>query len=204
VALDAALPRVVRRAVDAEGTAAGRHHVAIAPAIASATTSPPTITSVGTLRARGEAGTGAATDALAPDPLDNATLETDALAALAAYAGALDANDLNGGASQLIELAARANRYVEERAPWKLAKDAAHAAALDTVLATLARTVARLAVLALPFMPGKAAEIWNALGTGRPIGTLRWDDGRDPAVAGRAVGQPPILYPKPATGVVSR
>ncbi|HXV90895.1 MAG TPA: methionine--tRNA ligase [Gemmatimonadales bacterium] len=131
-------------------------------------------------------------------------LESDARAALAAYAAALDANDLSGGAALVIELAARANRYVEERAPWKLARDPGQAAALDAVLGTLARTVARLAVLALPFMPGKAAEIWDALGTGRPIGTVRWDDGQEPAVAGRVVAQPPILYPKPATGTISR
>ena len=140
---------------------------------------------------------------LVPAGAIDPALETDARVALAAYAAALDASDLSGGASQLIELAARANRYVEERAPWKLAKDAGQAAALDTVLATLARTVARLAVLALPFMPGKAGEVWEALGTGRPIGTVRWDDVREPAVAGWRLARPPILFPKPAVGTVS-
>ena len=132
------------------------------------------------------------------------TLETDTRAALAAYEAALDAYDLSGGATQLIELAARANRYVEERAPWKLAKDPGQAAALDAVLATLARTVARLAVLALPYMPDRAAHLWDALGTGRSIDAARWDDALEPAVEGLAVAQPPILYPKPAVNTVSR
>jgi methionyl-tRNA synthetase len=131
-------------------------------------------------------------------------LERDARAALTAYEAALDACDLSDGAARMIELAARANRYVEEHAPWKLAKDAAAAAALDGVLATLARTVARLAVLASPYTPEKAAQIWDALGTGRPIGALRWSDVQEPALAGRRVAQPPILYPKPASSVVSR
>jgi methionyl-tRNA synthetase len=134
-----------------------------------------------------------------PDP----ALEADARAALTGYADALDACDLTGGAARLIDLAGRANRYVEEHAPWKLAKDPAQAAALDAVLADLARTVARLAVLALPYMPGKAAQIWDALGTGRPVAALRWEDSANPSVAGLQVGKPPILYPKPAPSNVT-
>jgi methionyl-tRNA synthetase len=142
---------------------------------------------------------GGTVPAAAPGP----ELESDARGALAEYERALDAYDLAAGAARLIDLAARANRYVEEHAPWKLAKDPARTAALDGVLADLARTVARLAVLALPYMPGKAAQMWDALGTGRPAASLRWADTWDPAVAGLAVGKPPILYPKPAASSVT-
>jgi methionyl-tRNA synthetase len=124
-------------------------------------------------------------------------LERAAADALAAYATAMDAFDLQGGAAQLVDLAARANRYVEETAPWTLAKAPARAAELDTALANLVRTVARLAGLAAPFMPAKAAEIWALLAGGGSFDALRWDDLAAPAVAGRRVVKPPVLFPKP-------
>src|SRR2546422_3734053 len=73
-------------------------------------------------------------------------LEAAARGALAAYARAMDANRLQEGAAQLVALASAANRYVEETAPYKLAKQPERAAELDSVLANLARTVARIAV----------------------------------------------------------
>ncbi len=131
------------------------------------------------------------------DPAGGATpLERDARAALDEYAAALDAYDLSGGAAHLIDLAARANRYVEETAPWKLAKDPAQAATLDAALAALTRTVARLAVLAAPYLPDRAAALWDALGTGRSLDGVRWGEVADLAVEGLRLGPPPILFPK--------
>src|SRR6266545_3496239 len=71
-------------------------------------------------------------------------LEVAARGALTAYARAMDANRLQEGAAQLVALASAANRYVEETAPYKLAKQPGKAAELDSVLANLARTVARI------------------------------------------------------------
>ncbi|HEY6809458.1 MAG TPA: class I tRNA ligase family protein, partial [Gemmatimonadales bacterium] len=115
--------------------------------------------------------------------------------ALAAYARAMDAYALADGAAAIVALAGHANRYVEETAPWKLAK-AGDDAALDTVLANLVRTVARIAGLAGPFLPEKAATIWDMLGTGRPHAGLRLADLAAPALAGRTVAKPPPLFPK--------
>src|SRR5256712_7118091 len=85
-------------------------------------------------------------------------LESAAREALAAYTRAMDAQELQEGAALVIELASRANRYVEATAPWKLAK-AKRDVELDVVLASLVRTVARLAVLSAPFIPHKAETI---------------------------------------------
>ena len=125
-------------------------------------------------------------------------LEQAGVTALAAYRTAMDAYDLQGGAAQVIELATRANRYVEETTPWALAKDPGRAAELDTVLANLVRTVTRLAGLAAPFLPEKAAAIWRLLGTDKPFERLTWPDLAAPAVEGRRVEKPPVLFPKPA------
>ena len=130
------------------------------------------------------------------DPGGFATpLEADAREILAGYARDMDALAIEGGAAQLIALATRANRYVEETAPWKLAK-AQRDAELDTVLANLARTVARLAVLALPFMPEKAAQLWEALGSGRQLGEGGFGAVAALDPAGWAVRTLPPLFPK--------
>jgi methionyl-tRNA synthetase len=59
---------------------------------------------------------------------------------------------------------ARANEYVDRRAPWKLAKDPAQRAELESTLASLVRQLTRQAVYLWPFMPGKSEELWKSLG----------------------------------------
>jgi methionyl-tRNA synthetase len=125
------------------------------------------------------------------DSLERATQET-----IAAYTRALDAQDLQQGAALVIELASRANRYVEETAPWKLAKEKKNAE-LDQVLAQLVRVVARLAILAAPFIPAKAQEIWDLLGAERSLAAVRLSDLGALSVAGQRVSKPPPLFPKP-------
>jgi methionyl-tRNA synthetase len=58
----------------------------------------------------------------------------------------------------------RLNRYVEEQAPWQLAKDDARAADLDRVLRTLAEGLRVLTVLLWPWLPGSAEKLLAALG----------------------------------------
>ncbi len=131
------------------------------------------------------------------DPTGYATpLDEAARQALTAYTRTMDVCHLHEGAAQWIGLAGAANRYVEETAPWKLAKEGKDAE-LDSVLANLARTVARLALLAAPFLPGTAAAIWSLLGAATPFGRVRLAAFGDLAVEGQRVGKPPILFPKP-------
>src|SRR2546427_612936 len=123
-------------------------------------------------------------------------LESAAREALAAYTRAMDAQELQEGAALVIELASRANRYVEATAPWKLAK-AKRDVELDVVLASLVRVVARLAVLAAPFIPQKAETIWNGLGVARAWREVRLSDFVNFSVTGQRVSNPPPLFPKP-------
>jgi methionyl-tRNA synthetase len=60
----------------------------------------------------------------------------------------------------------RLNRYVEERAPWALAKDPDRAEELAAVLASLAEGLRVVTVALLPYMPAKTAELLDALGAG--------------------------------------
>lgn len=131
------------------------------------------------------------------DPRGFATpLEDDARRHLDAYARALDGIALEQGAAELVALAARANRYVEETAPWKLAKEK-NDAALDSVLANLTRTIGRLAVLALPFTPGKAGELWDTLGARRALAEVRFGDLAGFDATGWTVKKAAPLFPKP-------
>ena len=56
------------------------------------------------------------------------------------------------------------NRYVQDEAPWQLAKDDAESDHLDEVLYTLAEGLRVVSVLLHPFMPGSAERLLAALG----------------------------------------
>ncbi len=71
-------------------------------------------------------------------------------------------------ASQALELiwqrVRRLNRYVEERAPWQLARDPADGAKLDETLASLAEGVRAVSVLLYPYVPASSERLLGALG----------------------------------------
>ncbi|HEX9310593.1 MAG TPA: class I tRNA ligase family protein, partial [Gemmatimonadaceae bacterium] len=91
---------------------------------------------------------------------------------------------------------ARANEYVDRQAPWKLAKDPASRAALETTLATLVRQLTRQAVYLFPFMPTKAEELWRSLGAPGSVSEASFKqlDELDPT--GWTVQKGPSLFPK--------
>jgi methionyl-tRNA synthetase len=92
----------------------------------------------------------------------------------------------------------RANKYMEEQAPWKLAKDESCKAKLDTVLYTVLETVRAVAILISPFMPSVAEAIWEQLGIEKPLSEQRWIDaetwgGLKP---GTKTGLPKPIFPR--------
>jgi methionyl-tRNA synthetase len=58
----------------------------------------------------------------------------------------------------------RLNRYVEERAPWQLARDPADADKLDEALASLVEGLRTVNVMLEPFMPATTEKLRGALG----------------------------------------
>ena len=71
------------------------------------------------------------------------------------------------------EIVSRANQYLVEKEPWKLAKDEANRAELASVLYASAETLRILAVLIEPIMPGAAERLWEQLGIAEPLGAQR-------------------------------
>jgi methionyl-tRNA synthetase len=86
--------------------------------------------------------------------------------------------------------------YIQQVAPWALAK-AGKEAELDAALAGLARALYRLAVLAAPYIPGKAQLLWQSLGLPGDALLSTWVDLTAPPVTGLATNKPEVLFPKP-------
>ena len=89
----------------------------------------------------------------------------------------------------------RLNRYVEEQAPWQLAKDEAQAGELDVTLRSLAEGLRAVTVLLHPYMPetrGEAARRARRARTSRSSGRRS-----APAPAAARVGKLAPLFPKP-------
>jgi methionyl-tRNA synthetase len=122
------------------------------------------------------------------------TLDHAARALVAEYVEAMSKLDLKGGAAAIERLVAESDGYVSASAPWALAKSGDETA-LDATLAALARSLVRLALMAAPFMPGKARELWAALGqAGDPDGN--WMLAEQPGTGGMVVRKPENLFPK--------
>jgi len=76
----------------------------------------------------------------------------------------IDRADLSGALEAAWQRVRRLNRYVEEQAPWTLAKDDARAADLDRVLASLSEGLRVIAVVLHPWMPRSTGKLLAALG----------------------------------------
>jgi methionyl-tRNA synthetase len=65
------------------------------------------------------------------------------------------------------------DKFIVERAPWKLAKDPSLQTLLDETLYTAAESLRIVCGLLYPVMPETTASIWSQLGMSTPIGELR-------------------------------
>jgi methionyl-tRNA synthetase len=110
--------------------------------------------------------------------------------------GLIDRAELTTALDVIWQRVRRLNRYVEECAPWQLAKDPAQAEQLDRVLATLICGLRVLGVLLHAYMPSSTAKLLDALGChDRSLACARWGstDG-----LGEPIGQLDSLFPKSA------
>jgi methionyl-tRNA synthetase len=72
-------------------------------------------------------------------------------------------------------LVTRANRYVEENAPWTLAKNN-DMARLRTVLYNLSESLRLIGLYLYPVMPSTSQKIWNALGVDKQIDSCQLNE----------------------------
>ncbi len=82
----------------------------------------------------------------------------------ARVAAHIDRAELTVALEEIWQRVRRLNRYVEERAPWQLAKDDSRADELDRVLGTLTEGLRAVTVLLWPYLPASAERLLAALG----------------------------------------
>ena len=101
----------------------------------------------------------------APVPAeDDGILKSLANEVFKEYEAALDRLEISTAIISLWKLVSRANKYIDEQAPWNLAKDPAKANQLANVLFNLAETLRFLGVLLTPFLIHTPEKIWDQLG----------------------------------------
>ena len=121
---------------------------------------------------------------LAPAYPDDGGLFRQATAEGAEVAASYDACDYNRAMRQVMLLADRANKYVEDRAPWTLKKDPARIEELRQVCTVALNLFRQLVVYLAPVLPRLAEQTGRLLN--RPI--ERWSDAQQPLV-GTPVGE---------------
>jgi methionyl-tRNA synthetase len=106
----------------------------------------------------------------------------------------LDEFDLTGALDSIWQLVRTLNRYVEDAAPWQLAKDEARSSDLDRVLYNLADGLCAIAIVVHAYLPDTSEQILRALG--QPP-DFSWERVRA-GVAGAAEGIHPAepLFPR--------
>jgi methionyl-tRNA synthetase len=82
----------------------------------------------------------------------------------ARVAGHVDRAELTLALEEIWQRVRRMNRYVEEQAPWQLARDPDAADKLDEVLASLGEGLRAISVLLWPYMPASVEKLLLALG----------------------------------------
>ncbi len=83
---------------------------------------------------------------------------------VAAYTGHMDAMEINEAIKSVWALIARANKYIDDTAPWKLAKEPEQDERLHLVLYNLAEVLRFVAVMTEPYIPGTTPRIMEQLG----------------------------------------
>ncbi|HEU5071361.1 MAG TPA: methionine--tRNA ligase [Verrucomicrobiae bacterium] len=128
-------------------------------------------------------------------PAPAGDLAADATKAVADVRAQLQQHELQAALQSIWGFITRANQYVDQTAPFKLAKDPAQARRLDEVLYNLAEACRVIAVLLWPFLPATATRIYEQLGlAGEPnqLAAAAWGV----LSGGHAIGAPAPLFPR--------
>jgi methionyl-tRNA synthetase len=133
-------------------------------------------------------------DGVVPEATPHADLVADFDGLREEVSELLDGAELTQALDRIWQRVRRLNRFVEEQAPWNLAKDPDRAAELDSALYSLWEGLRVVTVLIAPYVPATAEKLLAALGAGD--GSLA-----DAAFGGRPGGARvetlPPLFPKP-------
>jgi len=126
------------------------------------------------------------------DPIADAARQT-----IADVSAAFDAFEFTRGLEAVWVLLSKLDKFIVERAPWKMAKKPEAQADLDATLYTAAEALRIATVLLSPVLPQSAAKIWAQLGMTEPLESLRLDAltwGQLPP--GQKIGEISAVFPR--------
>ena len=128
------------------------------------------------------------------------SLKADAAETVKFYRENMDKMELSAALKKAWAFVSRSNKYIDETAPWALAKDETKKQELANVLYNLAESLRFIAVLISPYMPATSPKIWQQLNLEglKPFAEVQLDDiaewGGIPA--GHQLGEAEQLFPR--------
>ncbi|MGH7639035.1 MAG: methionine--tRNA ligase [Gemmatimonadaceae bacterium] len=107
---------------------------------------------------------------------------------------------LHEGLRRVMACVIRGNEFVQSSQPWALAKSPEKRDELASVMAALARALARHCVMLFPFVPAKAQALWEQLGAPGRVEDQRFEALTTLDVTGWRVNRGDPLFPKTTNG----
>lgn len=123
---------------------------------------------------------------------DGDELFGDLATAIEGYRGHMERMEFSRAIGAFWKVVQRANRFIEEKRPWELAKDEERKDELETVFSNLLAVLVSSGVLLGPFMPAAMAEMLLHLGA--DVACI--DDLPPGEISARGLEQPKPLFPR--------
>lgn len=128
----------------------------------------------------------------------DASLKSDAMQAVKSFAEGMENMQLSATIKNVWAFIGRTNKYIDETAPWALAKDPEKKQELSNTMYNLVESLRIISVMISPFMPTTAERIWKQLNLPQNFAEATLEDiqnwGGTPA--GMQVGTPEQLFPR--------
>ena len=126
------------------------------------------------------------------EPIADAARQT-----IADVVAAFDALEFTRGLEAVWVLLSKLDKFIVERAPWKMARQPDAQADLDATLYTAAEALRVATVLLSPVLPESTPKIWTQLGMAEPLQSIRLDAlawGQLPT--GQKIGEVSGVFPR--------
>ncbi len=110
---------------------------------------------------------------------------------------AMDSVEFSKALEAIWKFISRMNKYIDETAPWTLAKDETKKERLKRVMYTLADSLYKIAFLVYPYMPESADKMWIQLGVeGKIADSIISDVTKWQSIKSTKVGKAEPIFPR--------
>jgi methionyl-tRNA synthetase len=132
-----------------------------------------------------------------PASAGDETIASIARKAAESAMGAYDAFEFSRALEQIWGIISAVDKFIVERAPWKLAKDGGASERLDETLYTAAEALRLVSALASPVLPHSTQSIWQQLGFTQRISSIQSDALQWGGLkAGQKIGEIAPVFPR--------